>query len=72
MDSRLRGNDRVANAVFYYKNGEYRKSTRKQQMHPLGCAWMLVFFSESCGGDVQEFAVLGDGASGEVFNAGLG
>ena len=30
---RLRGNDRVANAVFYYKNREHRKSTYKQQMH---------------------------------------
>jgi len=34
MDSRLRGNDGVANAVFYNKNREHQKSTYKQQMHP--------------------------------------
>ena len=32
----------------------------------------LIFFSEPCRGDVQEFAVLGNGASGEVFDTGFG
>jgi hypothetical protein len=34
MDSRFRGNDRVANTTFYPKNKEHRKYIYKQQVHP--------------------------------------
>jgi len=36
------------------------------------CDRPLVLFSKSCGGDVQEFAVFGDGAPGKIFDAGFG
>ena len=33
---------------------------------------VLIFFSESCSGNIQQLAVLRNGSSSQIFNAGLG
>ena len=80
LDSCFRRNDKscyvliktIVMSIFGLKSASLGKSNIFFRDEIFGMSLTkLILFSEPCGGDVEELAILCNGSSGEIFNAGF-